>query len=80
MPKIVVALFVLRRLRPVKKVRLLAFGLLREKIVCEPDRKLLCFRELLNHRIIFRIVLKTTARIDRTRDSESIELAHEVAC
>ncbi len=49
-----------------------------EEIVGKADRKLSFIAQLLNDGVIFRIILKPAAGIDRAGDAETVELAHEV--
>ena len=77
--EVVVALLVLRRLRPVEEIGLLALGLLREEIVGEPDRELAVVVQLLDDGVVVRIVLKAAAGVDRAGHAEAVELAHEMA-
>ena len=77
--EVVVALLVFRRLRPVEEILLLALRLLREEIVGEADRELAVVGQLLDDRVVLRIVLKAAAGVDRAGHAEAVELAHEMA-
>src|SRR5258708_36533932 len=64
---------------PAFEIRKFALGLLREEVVCDPDRELAVLMKLFDHLIVFRIVLESTAGIDNAGDSEALYLAHKVA-
>lgn len=74
----IVALFVLRRLRPIQKVLLLAFRLLREQIVGEPDGELALLTQLADDFVILGVVLKAPARVDRAGHAKPVEFPHEM--
>src|SRR6266849_2361325 len=65
--------------RPVLEISKLCFWLLREQIVGDADRQLAILMELINYLIVFRVVLKTAACVDNTRNAKPVLLAHEMA-
>ena len=77
--EVVVALLVFDRLRPVQEVLLLFLRLLGEEIVGQTHRHLVLVGELLDDRIVVRIVLEAAARIDDAGDAEAVQFAHEMA-
>ena len=78
-PEVVVALLVAGGCRPAKEVLLLLLRLLGEQVVGQADGEQLLVRQLLDHRIVVRIVLEAAAGVDRARDAEPVEFAHEMA-
>ena len=78
-PEKVGALLVLLGLRPVEKISLLGIGFLGEEVIGKPDRELSVLGQLLDDRVILRIVLEATTCVDSASDAQPIELAHEVA-
>ena len=77
--EIVIALLILRRSGPAQEVLLFTLGLLSEQVVSEADRELTVGRQLLDHGVVFGIVLEAATGVDRASDAQPIELAHEVA-
>ena len=77
--EVVVALLVFDRLRPVQEVLLLFLRLLGEEIVGKANRHLVLVGELLDDRVVVRIVLEAAARIDHAGDAEPVQFPHEVA-
>ena len=62
-----------------QEVVLLALRLLGEEVVGEADGELAVVGQLLDDRVVVRIVLEAAAGVDRAGDAEPVELAHEVA-
>ena len=77
-PEIIVALLVLRGLRPVEEVLLLALGLLGEEVIGQPYRQEALFVQLLDNGVVFRIILESSAGVDGTGDAQPVQLAHEM--
>ena len=78
--EVIVALLVLDRSGPVQKVLLLLLGLLREQVVGQAHGDLVGVGQLLDHLVVFGIVLIAPARIDHAGHAQAVELAHEMAC
>ncbi len=75
----VVARAGLRQLCPLTKIRQLLLRLLREQVVRQAQRHLAAFVQRIDDFVVVRIVLKSTAGVNRAGHAEAIELAHEVA-
>jgi hypothetical protein len=71
----VVALVQLDGAGPVLEVSQFFLGLLREQVVGDANGQLFLAVQLLDDGIIVRIVLETTAGVDRTGQAETIEFA-----
>src|SRR5713226_4174858 len=78
-PIVAIALPGLDHSRPVLEISKLCFRLLREQIVGDADRQLAILMELINYLIVFRVVLKTAACVDNTRNAKPVQLSHEMA-
>ncbi|MCY1174100.1 hypothetical protein D9M73_142870 [compost metagenome] len=77
-PKVIVALVQLHTAGPVLEVGQLFLGFLGEQVVGDAHGQLLILRQLLDHLVIVRIILETTAGIDRAGQAQAIEFAHEL--
>ncbi len=77
--QVVVALMQLDAAGPVLEIGQLFFRLLGEQVVGDANGQLVVFGQLFDYLVIVRIVLETTAGVDRTGQAEAIEFAHELA-
>ena len=66
--KVIVALPRLEHAGPVLEVGQFTLGLLREKIVGDPDGQLAVLMKLFDDLVVFRIVLESPAGVDRARN------------
>ena len=66
-------------LDPARKVVDFLFGPLRKQVVSNPDSQLATFAELVDNRVVFRVVLISAARVNHAGDAQPIQLPHEVA-
>jgi len=73
----VVALARLRHLCPSLKIRELFLGLLRIEVVRQTNRELVRLMKFVHDFVVVGIVLEAAARINRTRDAETIQLAEK---
>ena len=68
-----------RDAHPFREVVRLVLWSLREEVVRDADAELSGFVKLSDHAVVVGIVLKSAAGVDRARDAEPVELAHEMA-
>src|SRR5205823_13236127 len=66
-------------LDPARKVFLLLLRLLSEEIVSDAQRHLALAMQFFNDGVIFRVILKSAARVNDAREAEPVEFAHEMA-
>ena len=76
--KEVIALSGLNDLRPVLKIRQLAFRFLREQVVGDAHRQLIIVMQLLDDSVVVRIILKSSSRVHDAGNSQAVQFAHEM--
>ncbi len=79
MPQEVIALAVLEHAGPALEVGQLFLGLLGEQVVGDAYAELALLGQLLDHRIVVRVVLVAATGIDGAGDAQAVQLAHELA-
>ncbi|MNP01291.1 hypothetical protein D3C76_931000 [compost metagenome] len=77
-PQEIVALAVARGTGPVLEVGQFFLGLLGKQVVGDAHGQLLVLGQLLDDLVVVRVILITTAGVDRAGDPQAIEFAHEL--
>ena len=76
--KVVRALLVFRALGPIEEILLLSLRLLGEQVVGQANGKLSIIRKPLDDGVIFGVILKAATGVDRSGDTQAVQLAHEM--